>query len=64
LIFSKSTEEHEEHVKLVLQKLRDVGLYVKLEKCVFYEPQIEFLEFIISNEELLMDPKKIQAITN
>jgi len=64
LIYSKNVEEHEEHVKLVLQKLRDAGLYAKAEKCVFHQPQVEFLGYIISNEGLSMDPKKIEAITN
>jgi hypothetical protein len=64
LIFSKDLEEHEQHVCLVLQKLQDVGLYVKLEKlCIFHQPQVEFLGYIISNEGLMMDPKKIQAVT-
>jgi len=38
LIFSKIIKEHEEHMKLILQKLRKNGLYVKLEKCVFHHP--------------------------
>jgi hypothetical protein len=64
LIFSKNLEEHERHVCLVLQKLYDVGLYAKLEKCVFHQLQVKFLGYIISNEGLMMDPKKIQAITD
>jgi hypothetical protein len=48
----------------VLQKLRDTGLYTKLEKCVFHQPQVELLVYIISNEGLMMDPKKIQAVTD
>lgn len=64
LIYSKKIEEHEKHVKLVLQRLRDYGLYAKLEKCVFHQPQVEFLGYVISNKGLLMDPKKIQAITD
>jgi hypothetical protein len=38
LIFSKNREEHERHVRLMLQKLRDAGLYAKLEKYVFHQP--------------------------
>jgi hypothetical protein len=63
LIFSKNLEEHKEYVRLVLQKLHEVGLFAKLEKCVFHQPQVEFLRYIISNEGLMMNPKKIQAIT-
>jgi hypothetical protein len=47
---------------MVLQKLRDIGIYAKLEKCIFHQPQVEFLGFIISGEGLSMDPKKIQTI--
>ena len=42
LIYSKDVEEHEEHVKLVLQKLREKGLYAKAEKCAFHQPKVEF----------------------
>jgi len=62
LIYSKNVEEHEGHVKLVLQKLRDAGLYAKLEKCVFHQPKVEFLGYIISDKGLLMDRKKVQAV--
>jgi hypothetical protein len=44
---------------MVLQKLGDTGLYAKLEKSVFDEPQVEFLGYIISREGLSMDLKKI-----
>jgi len=54
----------QKNVKLVLQKIQDIGLYAKLEKCVFHQPQVKFLGYIISNKGLLMDLKKIQVITN
>jgi hypothetical protein len=62
LIFSKNEKDHEKHVRMVLQKLRYVGLYTKLEKCVFHQPQVEFLGYIISREGFSMDSKKIQTI--
>jgi len=46
-----------------MEKLRTAGLYAKLEKCVFHQPQVEFLGYIISGEGLSMDPKKIQTVT-
>ena len=64
LIFSKNLDKHKQHIRLLLQKLWDVGLYGKLEKCVFHQSQVEFLRYIISNEGLMMDPKKIQVITD
>jgi hypothetical protein len=60
LIFSNNKEDHEEHVRLVLQKLINAGLYAKLKKCVFHQLQVEFLGYIISGEGLSIDPKKIQ----
>ncbi len=63
LVFSKNEEEHINHVWLVLEKLRTAGLYAKLEKCVFHQPQVEFLGYIIFGEGLSMDPKKIQTVT-
>jgi hypothetical protein len=38
LIFSKNEKDHKKHVWMVLQKLRDAGIYAKLEKCVFHQP--------------------------
>ena len=64
LIYSKNIEEHEEHVKLVLQRLRESGLYAKAEKCAFHQSKVEFLGYIISNEGILMDPKKVGAVTD
>jgi len=44
------------NMMLVLQKLRDAKLYRKLNKCVCHHSQIEFFRYIISNENLLVDP--------
>ena len=60
----KNEKDHKNHVWLVLEKLRFAGLYAKLEKCVFYQSQVEFLGYIISTEGLSMDPKKIEAVIN
>ena len=62
LVFSKNEKDHKNHVQLVLEKLRSAELYVKLEKCVFHQPQVEFFGYIISGEGLSMDPKKIEAV--
>ena len=48
LIYSKSVEEHEEHMILVLQVLSENHLYAKLSKCPFYHKQIQYLGHIIS----------------
>src|SRR5215469_7820574 len=62
LVYSKTQEEHDHHVRLVLSRLRKKGLYAKLEKCEFDQPQVEFLGFIVSSSGVSMDPKKIQTI--
>ena len=63
LVFSKDEKDHKNHVRLALEKLRITRLYAKLKKCVFHQPQVEFLDYIISREGLFMDPKKIQTVT-
>jgi len=62
LIYSKDAKQHEEHVKLVFEKLRNIGLYAKFEKCIFHTFQVEFLGYTISNNGILMDSKKIQVV--
>ena len=62
LIYSKSEEEHEEHLRIALQVLRDNQLYVKLSKCLFYQRQIQYLGHVISEEGISIDPSKIEAI--
>jgi hypothetical protein len=50
LIYSKNEEEHEHHVRLVLEKLRERGLYAKHEKCLFHQSMVEFLGYIVSSD--------------
>jgi hypothetical protein len=62
LIYSKSEEEHEQHLKMILQVLRENQLYAQLSKCSFFHNQIHYLGHIISEEGIAMDPEKIEAI--
>jgi hypothetical protein len=62
LIYSKSESDHEEHLRLVLQKLRDNQLYAKFSKCEFWIDKVPFLGHIISNEGILVDPAKVKEI--
>ncbi len=64
LIFSKNMEDHERHVCLILEKLQEVGLYTKLEKCEFHQFEMEFLDYIISKYGICMDPHKVQTIVD
>jgi hypothetical protein len=62
LVYSKTQEEHDSHVLLVLKRLREHGLYAKLEKCSFGCNQVEFLGYIISSEGISMDPAKVRTV--
>nr|GFB13713.1 hypothetical protein [Tanacetum cinerariifolium] len=63
LVFSKSKEEHEDHLRTVLQTLRQEKLYAKFSKCEFWLSSVAFLGHIISAEGITMDPTKVEAIT-
>jgi hypothetical protein len=62
LVYSKIEEEHEKHLRKVLQVLREHQLYEKLRKCSFYQNQIHYLGHIISKEGIAIDPENIEAI--
>lgn len=57
-------KDHVANLTTVLQKLREVGLRLKLEKCVFFAPEVEYLGHIICKQGLKPDPKKVEAIIN
>jgi hypothetical protein len=62
LVYSISEEEHEGHLRLVLQKLRDHKLYAKLIKCEFWLKQVAFLGHVISKGGISVDPCKVQDV--
>jgi hypothetical protein len=62
LIFSKNEEEHDEHLRLALQKLRENQLYAKLSKCEFWLKEVPFLGHIISEGGISMDPCKVESV--
>jgi hypothetical protein len=62
LIYSKSESDHEEHLRLVLQKLRDNQLYAKFSKCKFWIDKMSFLGHIISNGGIAVHPAKVKEI--
>jgi hypothetical protein len=61
LIFSKNEEEHNEHLRLVLQKLRENQLYAKLNKCKFWLKEVSFPGHIISEGGISIDPSKAKT---
>ena len=64
LIYSGSGEERAEHLRIVLQTLREHRLYAKLSKCQFWLDSVAFLGHIISAEGVSVDPQKVEAILN
>ena len=62
LIYYKNEEEHEEHMRLTLQLLKEHQLYANLSKCDFYRDIIQYLGHIILEEGISMDPEKIEAM--
>ena len=64
LVYSRDEQEHEQHLKIVLQTLREKKLYAKLSKCDFWLKEISFLGHIVSVEGIRVDPVKIEAVVN
>jgi hypothetical protein len=64
LVFSRNEEEHEEHLRLVLQKLREHQLYAKFGKCDFWLREVSFLGHIITDGGIAVDPSKVQDVLN
>jgi hypothetical protein len=62
LVYSRSEEENEEHLHLVLQKLREHRLYAKLSKCEFWMKQVALLGHVILKGGISVDPSKVQDI--
>lgn len=62
LIFSNSLEEHWEHLRVALQRLKEAKLYGRLHKCEFLKDRIEYLGFDISAEGVHTSPEKVKAV--
>ena len=64
LVYSGISEKHAEHLRTVLQILRERQLYAKFSKCQFWLDKVAFLGHVISVEGVSVDPKKIEAVVN
>ena len=62
LIYSKSKEEHKEHLKMVLQELREHQIFAKFSKCDFFKDKIQYLGHVVTKEGISVDPENIKAI--
>ena len=59
MVYSKNEEEHKEHLRLVLGKLREHQLYARFSKCEFWLKEVGFLGHVISGEGIAVDPTKV-----
>ncbi|GJV76408.1 putative reverse transcriptase domain-containing protein [Tanacetum coccineum] len=64
LIYSKSKEEHEVHLKLILELLKKEKLFGKFSKCEFWLQEVHFLCHVVNSEGIHVDPIKIEVVKN
>jgi len=64
LIYSKTQQEHKQHVKMILNRLREADLQMNIRKCEFDVEEIVFLEVIVSEQDLHMNSIKVKVIVN
>jgi ribonuclease HI len=63
LIHSETTDEHEEHLRIVLERLRQQNLYAKFSKYEFWMEKVAFLGHVLSAEGIAVDPSKVESVT-
>jgi hypothetical protein len=63
LIYSNDKETHIQHVRHVLQRLREWGLYAKASKCEFHSKNIEFLGFVVTPDGVVIDAERVRSIS-
>ncbi|GJW09145.1 putative reverse transcriptase domain-containing protein [Tanacetum coccineum] len=61
-LMNRNKDEHEEHLKLILELLKKEELYAKFSKCEFWIPKVQFLEHVIDSKGIHVDPEKIESI--
>ena len=64
LVYFKDAQEHEQHLRIILETLREKKLYAKLSKCDFWLKEVSFLSHIVSAEGIRVDPAKVEAVLN
>lgn len=62
LVYSKTPEEHEKHLRTILSRLREHKLYAKFSKCEFWLCKVQFHGHILSEEGISVDPNKVQQV--
>ena len=64
LVYSKTEELHQEHLRMVLQTLREHRLYAKFSKCDFWSREVKFLGHVVISEGIAVDSSKVEAVLN
>ena len=64
LVFSSTEHEHEHHLKLIFQRLREHKLQAKLKKCEFRKPCVKYLGYVVGSGEVPVDQDKAVAVAN
>ncbi|KAA0064281.1 reverse transcriptase [Cucumis melo var. makuwa] len=64
LVYSVDREAHEEHLRIVLQAVRDKQLYTKFSKCEFWLEQVVFFRHVVSTKGVSVNPQKVEAVVN
>ncbi|WVZ85002.1 hypothetical protein U9M48_031967 [Paspalum notatum var. saurae] len=64
LVYSKNEKEHQEHLRIVLSRLREHKLYAKFSKCAFWLKEVAFLGHILSAKGVAVDPSKVEDVLN
>ncbi|KAL4384871.1 hypothetical protein GQ457_15G020030 [Hibiscus cannabinus] len=64
LVYSRTKEDHDRHLRLVLQTFLENQLYAKLSKCEFWIREVVFLGHVVSSEGIQVDPKKVEVVVN
>ncbi|GKB43222.1 putative reverse transcriptase domain-containing protein [Tanacetum coccineum] len=64
LIYSKSEEEHEVHLKTILDLLEKEKLYAKFSKCEFWLKEVQFLGHVVNRDGIHVDPSKVESVKN
>jgi hypothetical protein len=62
IIYSNSKKKHVQHVRKILQRLREMNIQADVDKCEFHITETKFLEMIIDRDDIKMNSEKIKAI--
>jgi len=62
LVYSENAQDHEKHLRIVLNRLREHQLYAKFSKCEFWLKKVPFLGHILSEDGISIDPSKVEEV--